>query len=284
MRKKLLSFILSMVMVFSLVPASAFAATDFEPPNDGYELAWSEDFEDYDLWVSGVRVTSANAGDVLEDGTVSFDVQSNTLTLKNANITGKHVDKTDASIFSNLENLVIKAEGKNTINAPKDNSTTSYRGIYSKGNLTFGGTGSLNIAFASDRNWIYGIDSLGLLTIGEGVSIKMENTVSGTAAYGINAEGGIKAMGNSKLDIALTRAANASTAIKAINALGEFEILENTEITLSTEMNNSWGIFVSLGGSSRLNYIQKGGKVNVKSADVGIEVRYFWLCREIQKL
>ena len=74
MRKKLLSFILSMVMVFSLVPASAFAATDFEPPNDGYELAWSEDFEDYDLWVSGVRVTSANAGDVLEDGTVSNQI------------------------------------------------------------------------------------------------------------------------------------------------------------------------------------------------------------------
>ena len=29
MREKLLSFVLSMVMVFSLVPASAFAATDF---------------------------------------------------------------------------------------------------------------------------------------------------------------------------------------------------------------------------------------------------------------
>ena len=48
MREKLLSFVLSMVMVFSLVPASAFAATDFEPPYDGYELVWSEDFESYD--------------------------------------------------------------------------------------------------------------------------------------------------------------------------------------------------------------------------------------------
>ena len=48
MRKKLLSFVLSIIMVFSLVPASAFAATDFEPPNDGYELVWSEDFESYD--------------------------------------------------------------------------------------------------------------------------------------------------------------------------------------------------------------------------------------------
>ena len=43
----------------------------------------------------------------------------------------------------------------------------------------------------------------------------MKNVVSGTAAYGINAEGGIKALGNSKLDITLTRAANASTVIKA---------------------------------------------------------------------
>ena len=264
MRKKLLSFVLNIIMVFSLVPASAFAATGFESPNDGYEL-----------WVSGVQVTSTNADDVLEDGTVSFDVQSNTLTLKNANITGKHVNRFGASIFSNLENLVVKVEGNNTIDSPKDETTTSYRGIYSSGNLTICGTGSLDIAFAPDWNWIYGINSAGLLTIEEDVSIKMKNTVSGTAAYGIDAEGGIKALGNSKLDIVLTRAANASTAIKAINALGEFEVLENTEITLSTEMNNSWGILVSVGGSSRLNYIQKGGKVNVKRADVGIEVTNF---------
>lgn len=58
----------------------------------------------------------------------------------------------------------------------------------------------------------------------------MENVVSGIAAYGINAEGGIKALGNSKLDIALTRAANASTVIKAINALGEFEVLETPKL------------------------------------------------------
>lgn len=231
--------------------------------------------QEYDLWISGVQVTSTNADDVLKDGTVSFDFESSTLTLKNANITGKHVNRFGASIFSNLENLVIKVEGNNTIDSPKDETTTSYRGIYSSGNLTICGTGSLDIAFASDWNYIYGIDSVGLLTIEEDVSIKMKNVVSGTAAYGINAEGGIKALGNSKLDITLTRAANASTVIKAINALGEFEVLENTEITLSTEMNNSWGIFVSLGGSSRLNYIQKGGKVNVKRADVGIEVTNF---------
>lgn len=231
--------------------------------------------QEYDLWISGVQVTSTNADDVLKDGTVSFDDETKTLTLSGANITGKHVNRFGASIFSSLENLVIKVEGNNTIDSPKDETTTSYRGIYSSGNLTICGTGSLDIAFASDWNYIYGIDSVGLLTIEEDVSIKMENVVSGTAAYGINAEGGIKALGNSKLDIALTRGANASTAIKAINALGEFEVLENTEITLSTEMNNSWGIFVSLGGSSRLNYIQKGGKVNVKSTDVGIEVTNF---------
>lgn len=209
--------------------------------------------QDYDLWISGVQVTSKNADDVLKDGTVSFDDETKTLTLSGANITGKHVNRFGASIFSNLENLVIKVEGNNTIDSPKDETTTSYRGIYSSGNLTICGKGSLDIAFASDWNYIYGIDSVGLLTIEEDVSIKMENVVSGIAAYGINAEGGIKALGNSKLDIALTRAANASTVIKAINALGESEVLENTEITLSTEMNNSWGIFVSLGGSSRLN-------------------------------
>ena len=94
--------------------------------------------QDYDLWISGVQVTSKNADDVLKDGTVSFDDETKTLTLSGANITGKHVNRFGASIFSNLENLVIKVEGNNTIDSPKDETTTSYRGIYSSGNLNIG--------------------------------------------------------------------------------------------------------------------------------------------------
>ena len=49
----------------SLLPATALAA------------------DEYDLWVGGTRVTSANANDVFEDGKVKYDNGSKTLTLNN---------------------------------------------------------------------------------------------------------------------------------------------------------------------------------------------------------
>lgn len=41
----------------------------------------------YDLWVAGKQVTETNQNDVLGDGTVSYDPDTHTLTLKDANLT-----------------------------------------------------------------------------------------------------------------------------------------------------------------------------------------------------
>ena len=43
--------------------------------------------ESYDLWVAGKQVTETNQNDVLGDGTVSYDPDTHTLTLKDANLT-----------------------------------------------------------------------------------------------------------------------------------------------------------------------------------------------------
>ena len=43
--------------------------------------------ESYDLWVAGKQVTETNQNDVLGDGTVSYDPDTRTLTLKDANLT-----------------------------------------------------------------------------------------------------------------------------------------------------------------------------------------------------
>lgn len=43
--------------------------------------------ENYDLWVAGTQVTKINQNDVLGDGTVSYDPDTHTLTLKDANLT-----------------------------------------------------------------------------------------------------------------------------------------------------------------------------------------------------
>lgn len=59
----------------------------------------------YPLWVSGVQVTSANNGNVFNDGTISFG--SNTLTLNGANI--------PASIVSDIPSLTISLLKDNTV-------------------------------------------------------------------------------------------------------------------------------------------------------------------------
>ena len=43
--------------------------------------------ETYDLWVAGKQVTETNQNDVLDDGTVSYDPNTHTLTLNNAHLT-----------------------------------------------------------------------------------------------------------------------------------------------------------------------------------------------------
>ena len=43
--------------------------------------------ESYDLWVAGKQVTETNQDDVLDNGTVSYDPKTHTLTLRDANLT-----------------------------------------------------------------------------------------------------------------------------------------------------------------------------------------------------
>ena len=75
--------------------------------------AWAED---YNIVVGGVQVTSDNAANITGDhisGTVSFDVENNTLTLDNATI-----DMTDAdvnAVTSALETLTVRLVGFSTI-------------------------------------------------------------------------------------------------------------------------------------------------------------------------
>ena len=71
---------------------------------DYFEIAQTS----YDLEVGSATVTSANASDVLGDGTVSFDAEKNILTLNGATINGR--------IFSGLEDgLTVHLLGNNVI-------------------------------------------------------------------------------------------------------------------------------------------------------------------------
>ena len=108
--------------VTSLYP-TIDANLDFHPNQTGHNLIAGAingklPTQNYDLWVGGTRVTSRNANDVLDDGTVSYDAAANTLTLDNAILTRPDGSDRGAVIHSQLEDtLNIVVIGDNTITA-----------------------------------------------------------------------------------------------------------------------------------------------------------------------
>lgn len=87
---KMLAALLSLILIVSFLPTTVFAA------------------ENYNIIVSGTQLTSDNASDVLGDGTVSYDHETKTLTLDNADLKG--------GILISQENAVnISIQGENKI-------------------------------------------------------------------------------------------------------------------------------------------------------------------------
>ena len=96
----------------------------------------------YNLEVNGIRVTAENANDILGNGRVSFNSDSNTLTLSNAYIDAE----SNKGINSSVNNLIIHLEGNNIILSNSD-------GIYSNANFQIEGPGSLSVT--GGTNGIY---------------------------------------------------------------------------------------------------------------------------------
>lgn len=106
--------------------------------------------EKSDLYVGGVAVTNENASDVLLDGTVSYDANTKTLTLNNANITEYFTEtisgeKAYYGIYSIIDGLNIVLVGDNKIAIKNDKEDDTAMAIYSSKPLTVSGEGSVDI-------------------------------------------------------------------------------------------------------------------------------------------
>jgi hypothetical protein len=132
-------------------------------------------FTSYSLYVEGTRVTDENKSDVLGDKTVSYNPETKTLTLSGANISVN--EKSGNGVYAIRNDLTgaltVEVEGENTLASEQGSA------IYSKGSVTFTGTGTLGAS---------GTDGLGIggqtsstVTVEGGVHA----TFSGTN-YGFN--------------------------------------------------------------------------------------------------
>lgn len=75
--------------------------------------------QSYDIWIDNTPISEVNANDVLGDGKVSYDEQSNTLTLDGAELT--------SPIFVGKESLTIDLKGANSIFINEERESSAIR-------------------------------------------------------------------------------------------------------------------------------------------------------------
>ena len=153
------------------------------------------------LYVGNVRVTEANASDILGDRTVSYQASTHTLTLNGANLTTPMNDSNSNYIYGirykgagQTLNLVLN--GTNTITTGNVTGAKECYGIYLSvdDTLKISGTGTLKVTAGNATD-----ESMGILT----GSLKMEQgSVEATAgkakgSTGICCEKGLEATGGS---------------------------------------------------------------------------------------
>ena len=192
--------------------------------------------EEYPLWVGGVQVTSANKGDILNDGcTASYDPDSNTLTLNNANITGMYQGHPlNRSIRTENMDLTVALTGSNTVSGrialavygdltitgggSLTATGSASEGIYARGNLTIDGC---TISASAAKN--YAIFCRGDLAITDS-----NVTATSEAACAFSSSGGsLTISGDSRLSAQAT-----DSAIKLNNG---FDIGEGLGVTTPTD-------------------------------------------------
>lgn len=224
--KGLLALVLSLVMVLSMVTVS----TASQPSDSGSAPT------EYHVSVGGTKVTSANATNVLSDGKVSYDPDTNTLTLNNFTYSGDKIG------ISATEDLIIKLIGENnTI------TTTSDFGINVSGDLTINGTGVLtavgdkyglsasNVTISGGTVKATG-EKYGIFAYNDGHSGGMKVAISGgsveanatndTGSIGIYAPGGEIAISGDNTQVTV----GCATGLKASTV----NILENSTVNITT--------------------------------------------------
>ncbi|SNU03612.1 Ig-like domain (group 2) [Prevotellaceae bacterium MN60] len=159
--------------------------------------------DDMFVSVSGVRVTNANAADVLGDGKVSFDLAKNALTLNGATIGGNVVNPDGPTMeapgieYIGVADFTIKLIGENTVAGMGDCEAIRYNGvgqdapklIFDKGDDN---TCSLQMNAGESKSAIAGFSAIqGVWSLGatdNGLAIIAEDAVRYSAENGLEME------------------------------------------------------------------------------------------------
>lgn len=254
---------MTICLIFTLLPmnylravASGAGTEEYSERGEGAKavsgaaitMTSSEDVVLYNVWVGGVQITSENKGNVTgpgiqsvegKAGQVSFNPESNTLTLQDVIITG--IGSFEAFIYSEIP-LNIELIGNNIF---RSNSEIKYDyGIYIGPNLTISGEGELEIKDVENSGIYVG----GILTVSGGeVNINMSSSKS--TIYGIYCFNRVIISGGA-LNITVINTNTEDTSLEAYGIYTYYEIaISNGNVNVRTVVKptneaNSYGIYL----------------------------------------
>ena len=249
MRKRISGILLSVCMVLALLPTVALASP-----------------VSYGIWVGSTEVTSDNAGNVTGDGIdgiVTYDANSNTLTLNGATIT-KTYDYLNTAISSfqgESCDLNINLVGSNTITISSGAiSAKGVAGIYAR-NVSIKGTAgsslSVSIPFSSEQYniCIYGAKGVAIENCTVTATTGNSTGISGSSnnpCIGINASSGPLSIKNATV---IANAGNTKQFSRGIQVYNGSLSIENSTVTANGGNGEygSYGISASYAPSTTIS-------------------------------
>jgi len=203
------------------------------------------------IYVQGVEVTKENRTDVLGDKTVSFDYDTMTLTLKNADITD--IDEYPAVGIGQYTPVTIRLEGENTITGNYLQEENIY-GIISYSRLKICGPGSLDVSMENTGGtYVYGIYSIDL-TVSADLDIKFS---AGTGGYQCGIAGNKIVFDNSSTTITALKAEDGPVAYGIGSEYGGVTLKGDSDIKVASNVG------ISLARISDRLDVQAGSKLEL---------------------
>ena len=263
-KSKILSILLSLVMLLSLLPTTALAATypdsvrvynangDIKSLSDKQYLATND---------------ATDASDGYTDGTsyvARYDQSTGTLYLN-----GYRGVVTDGMIYAGGD-LNIEVEGDSSFTTSLSSATNKLYGIQADGKLNISGSGTLTVS-ATGKGNVYGIYAKEGVTISAplAVTVGKNNTEETGPVYGIYTESGAISLSGADKTITATGGKDA--------AYGVYNEAQTSSSAASSNITISGKLTVNLSdGSYNRGISSQGGDITLNGATVKILGSYHY--------
>ena len=263
-KSKLLSILLSLVMLLSLLPTTALATTY---PDSVRVYNASGDIKS----LGDKQYLAANSDTAVQDGyngtqtyVARYDQSSGTLYLKDY-----HGVAADGQIYADGD-LNIEVEGDSSFTTSLSSATNHLYGIQANGTLTISGFGTLTVS-ATGKGNVYGIYAKEGVTISAplAVTVKKNNTEETGTVYGIYTESGAISLSGAE-DKTITATGGKDAAYGVYNE-AQTSSAGSSNITISGKLTvNLSNGYYNRGISSQ------GGDITLNGATVKIPGNYYY--------